>query len=80
MLTGTDGDANPWEIGANPYMGNYWEYGERVTPEAYSLPVPSPECLLLYMTIAHGCRNSVVTIRTPDWIKQVGHCMIGLCW
>lgn len=23
LVTGTDGDANPWEIEANPYMGGY---------------------------------------------------------
>jgi hypothetical protein len=32
LITGTDGDANPWEIGANPYKGRYWEYDEPLYP------------------------------------------------
>lgn len=30
LLTGTDGDGNPWEIGANPYKGAYWTYGKPI--------------------------------------------------
>jgi len=32
LITRTDGKANPWEIGANPYKGGYWTYDKPLTP------------------------------------------------
>jgi hypothetical protein len=32
LTTMTDGDANPWETGANPYKGQYWDWKTRDRP------------------------------------------------
>jgi hypothetical protein len=38
--TGTDGDGNPWEIGANPYKGGYWEVPSTGNPPPFTVPEP----------------------------------------
>ncbi|PTA46162.1 hypothetical protein C8054_10460, partial [Micromonospora sp. RP3T] len=44
LLTGTDGDANPWEIGANPWKGGYWEHGKEPAQPSWLEPVA--KCML----------------------------------